>query len=242
MSDAAESADVDGPDWDETVDVLCVGASPGPLAYGILCAAEGLEVLIVESAHLDPDSLDYLGRMTEDLGEPALDAHLPLVHAQPEVPQGRFLETFDGEQLRQWSARCRSSPFGVLLTEVPDLQPMRTDEGESMVVGVVGEMPCDADPPGPALQRWLYDRAEGLFGPADDRLAGLVHHEGRIAGVALQTADGPRLIGAARGLAISVGGNPQSWPPQPELAGRTAEVAVVSRWGGRFAKVELLAP
>jgi len=230
-------------DWDEAVDVLCVGTGAGSLAYGILCDAAGLEVLIVESPHLDPQTREFRDAMTADLGDcpPALDLALNRAE-RVTAPSGRRakLETFDGERLRQWSARCLASPFGVLFTEVAALEAMRTDAGESITAGLIAGYQPDPKQPGPALWRWLHERAAGLFGPEEHRLGGLVVADGRIAGVTLDTMDGPRRIGTAAGLAISVGPAPDSWPAQPDLAGVTAAVAVVSRWAGRFARVELL--
>lgn len=231
------------PDWDETVDVLCVGARPGPLAYAVLCAAAGLEVLVVESPDLDPQTTAYRDAMTADLGDGIPESAIAIVRAHPAPPpEGKRarLETFVGEHLRQWSAQCRASPFGVLLTEVPDLQPMRTDSGQSLTAGVIGSYRPDPDDPGPALLRWLTDEAAGLFAPATDRLAGLVVEEGRIAGVALDTADGPRLVCAHRGLALPVTAAPGYGSVQPELAGVDARAAVLGRTGGRFAMVGLL--
>jgi hypothetical protein len=230
-------------DWDEAVDVLCVGTGPGSLAYGILCDAAGLEVLIVESPHLDSETREFRDAMTADLGGCPPGLELALNHAEPvAAPSGRRakLETFDGEQLRQWSARCFASPFGVLFTEVPALEAMRTAAGESITAGLIAGYQPDPHQPGPALSCWLRERAAGLFAPEEDRLGGLVVAEGRIAGVSLDTTDGPRRIGTSAGLAIAVGPAPDSWPAQPELAGVTADVAVVSRWAGRFARVELL--
>lgn len=231
--------------WDETVDVLCVGEGPGALAYAIFCAAADLDVLIVESPELDPQALDWRNAMTEDLGGFPPDPNLALIRAEPvaaeKINDRTKLEPFVGEHLRQWSAGCLGSPFGVVTSHVPDLDMMRTTEGESILAGVLDTYHCDADQPGPALVRWLRERAEGLFGPAEDRLDGLVIEEGRIAGVVLNTADGPRRVGITHGLALSLAGAPESWPDQPELAGLTVEVAVIGRRGGRFARVEFLA-
>lgn len=240
-----DPGDEPGLDWDETVDVLCVGAGPGALAYGILCAAAGLEVLIVESPDLDPQTLEFRDAMTIDLGESPPDATLVVTRAQPaprQDGQRAKLETFVGEELRRWSDRCLASPFGVLLTEVPDLEPMRTDSGQSITAGAIGDYQPEPEQPGPALIGWLGKQADGLFAPETDRLDGLVIEEGRIAGVVLDTVDGPRRVCANRGLALSVGAAPETWPAQPELAGLAAQVAVVGRRGGRFARVELLAP
>jgi len=232
-------------DWDETVDVLCVGDGPGALAYGILCAASDLDVLIIESAELDPQTRDWHSGMTEDLGGGQSDAHLALIRAEPvpvqPINDRTKLEPFVGEHLRQWSAGCLASPFGVIMSHLPDFDPMRTADGRSITAGVVGNYRCDGSPPGPALANWLRENAEGLFAPADDRLDGLVVADGRIAGVILDTADGPCRVGITHGLALSLGGGPERWPDQPELRGLTVDVAVVGRPAGRFARVELLA-
>lgn len=233
----------DDDDWDDDVDVLCVGAGPGSLAYGILCAAAGLEVVIVTAPHLDPATQDYRDAMTEDLGDGPADPTLAMIRAEPIPPAtGKrvTLEPFVGEELRRWSAGCLHSPFGVLLTEVPDLAPMRDEHGRSISVGSVGGYRFDGGAPGPALVRWLRDRADGLFAPEEDRVDGLIFEEGRIAGATLDTAGGPRRVRAAAGLALALGADPEQWPDQPELAGLSADVAVVGRRGGRFARVELL--
>ena len=232
-------------DWDETVDVLCVGDGPGALAYGILCTAADLDVLIIECAELDPQTRDWHSDMTADLDGGQPDACLSLMRAEPvpvqPINDRTKLEPFVGEHLRQWSAGCLASPFGVMFTEVPDLGPMRTAEGRSITAGIVGKYRCAGGAPGPTLVSWLRENAEGLFAPADDRLDGLVVDNGRIAGVILDTADGPCRIGVTRGLALSLAREPERWPDQPELAGLEVDVAIVGRQAGRFARVELLA-
>jgi hypothetical protein len=242
MSEPAES----GIEWDETVDVLCVGTGAGVLAYGLFCAANDLDVLIVESGELDPQTAQWRSLMTEDLDGSDSTGELTLIRAAPieseRITDRTKLEPFVGEELRRWSAGCLASPFGVMFTEVPDLDPMRTADGQSIRAGIVGSYRFTAEPPGATLSHWLREQADDLFGPAADRLDGLITDEGRIAGVLLRTDDGPRMVGAAKGLAIGVGAVPDSWPEQPELDGLTVEAAVVSRTAGRFARVELLGP
>lgn len=229
-------------DWDDAIDVLCVGVGLGSLAYAILCAAADLEVLVIESAYLDPQTREYLSLMTDDLDGGHADPNLALTPAQavpPDYGKRRTLEPFVGEDLRRWSSVCLHSPFGLLCTEIPQLEPMR-GPGGVITAGLLGDYRPEADEPGPALLRWLRERAAGLFAPAQDRLGGLILEEGRIAGAVLDTADGPRRIRAAAGLALAVGPEDVPWPAQPELAGVTAAVAVVGRPGGRFARVELV--
>lgn len=232
-------------DWDETVDVLCIGDGPGSLAYGIFCAASDLDVLIIESTELDPLAVQWRAAMAEDLADGVPDPRLGLIHAEPvsvaTINDRTTLEPFVGERLRQWSAHCLASPFGVMFSHVPELDPMRTADGGSFTAGVAGSYRCAADAPGPDLVHWLRERAEGLYAPADDRVAETVMADGRIAGVILKTDDGPRRVGVACGVAVAVGTAPHQWPQQPELAGHTVDVAVIGRPAGRFATVGLLA-
>lgn len=231
---------------DDTVDVLCVGTGPGSLAYAIHCAANDLDVVLVERSGLDPPALAYLSIMTQDLQGSPPDLHLAVgrLEPAPPPPSGRraTVEPFVGPLLRAWSARCLASPFGVMFTEVPDLAPMITGDGESVTAAVIGDFRPAAEPPGPALSRWLRDQADeyGLFDGPHATLAGLIVEGGRVAGAVLETADGPWRVNAAAGLALSVGTAPQQWPAQPELAGVSAAVAVVGRRAGRFARVELV--
>ena len=73
-------------DWDETVDVLCVGTGPGVLAYGMFCAASDLDVLIVESPELDAQTAQWCAVMAEDLAGGAPTSELSVLHAEPVAP------------------------------------------------------------------------------------------------------------------------------------------------------------
>lgn len=229
--------------WDEVVDVVCVGTSPGVLAYAICCVAADLDVLMVNpAAEPDDEAAAWYAEMTADLvpslnpgrehalgGRPGFS--LATV-APPPKPAGKrvVLETFVGEQLRQWSERCLRSPFGVMFTQVPDLLvPMRTDSGDSLTAAPLGAFG------GGDLTAWLTDRARecGVAEP-QNTLAATVFEDGRIAGVELH--DGYRMA-ARSGLAWPVVGDGVS-PDVP--AGDGLTVAVVGRTGGRFAAVDLI--
>jgi hypothetical protein len=166
--------------------------------------------------------------MTEDLADLPAEQPVPDLPDEGDRVRGKreILEPFVGEHLRRWSARCLGSPFAVMFTQVPDvLTPMRNGDGESVTAAVLGR--CR-----PPLDEWLRHQADEYL-PAEGRLAAVVFHEGRIAGVEL--VDGSR-IGATGGLAFPVGPPTAGWPP-PEL---DADVALVSRPAGRFARVELV--
>jgi hypothetical protein len=244
-----EPDDVDsGPHWDEVVDVICVGPGLGVLAYGICCAAADLDVLLVDPP-VEPDTVltGLIAHMTEDLGEPPPDAELAVTAVGPEPvpvlsgrratmksPRDAPLETFVGHQLRDFSARCLASPYGVMFTEVPDfLTPMRTETGRSITAAILGRYR-------PPLAASLPAKAAECGLAAEDRLVGLVVAGGRIAGAVLDTTSGRLLVGASAGIAISVGPPPEEFPepPEPDL-GADLDVAVVGRRFGRFARIEL---
>ena len=248
-----EPDDVDsGPHWDEVVDVICVGPGLGVLAYGIGCAAADLDVLLVDPpVERDTVLTGLMAHMTEDLGEPPLDAELAVTAVGPEpvpVPSGRRatmksprdapLETFVGHQLREFSAGCLASPYGVMFTEVPDiLTPMRTETGQSVTAAILGRYR-------PPLAAALREQADECGLVAGDRLVALIVEDGRIAGATLDTPSGTLLVGATSGIAISVGPSPAEFPEPAEPAepdpGADLEVAVVGRRFGRFARVGLI--
>lgn len=222
-------------EWDEVVDVVCVGSSPGVLAYAVCCAANDLDVVLVQPpAEPDEQIAAWYEAMTEDLN-PTQDRPLfSFARATPPpAPSGKraALETFNGEHLRQWSAHCRQSPFGVMFTQVPELLvPMRTDGDESITAALLGD-PGDTD-----LVTWLGEcaREKGLA-DSDDRMTTVLVEDGRIAGVEL---DGGHRIAATGGLVFPAGGE---LPGSDLLLDRPGyAVAIVGRPAGRFATVDLL--
>lgn len=241
--------------WDDVVDVICAGPGPGALAQAIVCADLGLSVEMADEAApsdlSDPDTAAYLEAMTEDLGpvdRSFADLTLPVVRATPVAPltdRRKRIDPFVGSRLRDWSARCVMSPFGVLYSAVPEagVTAMRSDSGESIRAAVLGPYRPDADRPGAVLADWLAEEAwerdvtgHGLV------LQRLIFEWGRVAGAAIGTASGTRLIRARAGVALSTGAVPvgAQWPVQPELRDVIAQVALVSRIGSRFGRVELL--
>ncbi len=238
-----------GPHWDELVDVICVGPGPGVLAYGICCAEADLDVLMVDHPSAPDEVLiGLIAAMTEDLGDPPPDDERAVSMLGPEpiaVPSGRRatmksprdvpLEPFVGHRLRDFSARCLASPYGMMFTEVPELlTPMRIDAGESVTAAVLG-------PYRSPLAASLRAQADEYGLTGGDRLIGLVIEAGRIAGATLDTSAGRLLVGATTGIAVSVGpmsaglAEPPGADPDADL-----EVAVVGRRFGRFARLELV--
>lgn len=206
--------------WDDAVDVICVGAGAGPLAYGIACAAADLEVIHVAAPpEFDADTAAYLAAMTEDLtGTPAEEE--PAVTRAAPAPRHRdargrpdVLEPFVGEHLRVFSAHCLVSPSGVMFTHVPEiLTRMRTADGGTITAVQVE---------GPGAETEMVE----VF-------AGLVYQDGVLVGAVLDGAAGRRGVRADAGLAFGLGDPALPWP-----AGANA---LVSRPAGRFARLEHL--
>lgn len=243
-------------DWDEVVDVICAGAGPGAVAHAVLCSDLGLTVELADAVAPsdvdDPDTSAYLAAMNDDLGlgdGAACLLEVPVVRAEPVAPRTdrrARIEPFIGSRVRDWSAGCAVSVFGVLYTAVPEagMIAMRTDGGESIRAAVLREYRPDTDCPGSALTDWLAEQARtrdlGGYGVGLQRL---IFEDGRVAGAAVGTASETTLIRARRGVALSTAAVPAgaSWPTQPDLRGTVAQVAIVSRTGSRFGRVELLA-
>ena len=238
--------------WDDVVDVVCAGTGPGALAQAILCTDLGLSVELAETVAplglSDPDTVAYLAAMTEDVGTSSAGLELPVVRAAPVAPRTdrrARIEPFIGSRLRDWSAGCMASPFGVVYSGIPEagVTAMRSDSGEAIRVAVLGTYRPDADRPGAALADWLAEQAwERNVAGHRLGLQRLIFEWGRVAGAAIDTGSGTRLVRATAGVALSTGAVPAgaTWPVQPELRDVVAQVAIVSRTGSRFGRVELL--
>ncbi len=206
--------------WDDVVDVICVGSTPGVLAYLTACAASDLDVLhLAAPVEFDDDTAALVAAMTEDLdpgpGEPEPVTTRAVPDPLRRDARGRpdTLDPFIGEQLRIWSARCAGSPFGVMLTEVPGFfVRMRTDDDEIITAAAI--------PDGAGT-----DSPTGTF-------EGLMYEEGRLAGAVVVGESGSRIIRAEAGLALPIGPAGQ-WPASRPLS-------LVSRPAGRFARIEVL--
>ncbi len=235
MSEPEVSA---GPDWDDVVDVICVGA--GALAYGLCCARADVDVLLV-SAPSCPDLSGLVEVMTDDLADLPADGELAVGSLVPESTRdsrATKLEPFVGSRLRDWSARCLASPYGVMFTQVPDmLTAMRDAAGEQVTAAVLGPYPPALAQGRIPLAQWLDEQADEYDLAVRHTLGALVTAEGRIAGAVLDTSAGPWRVAATAGLAIAVGhGAPAPVPPMPD----GMEIAILGRPFGRFARLELV--
>jgi len=229
-------------DWDEVVDVICVGADPGPTAQAISGAQCGRRVLAVARPQIwDTDTTAYIAEMTADLTPPESRAQLPFSRARPVEPEparGRVIETFIGAHLREWAAHCWASPFGVLYTDPfgIDTTPMITDDGLRIEAAVIGTYRPDRP-----LVDWLATHARDHDVQPDPGLVlqRLIIEYGRVAGAELTTPSGPLLVRAIDGVALPTATPDTDWAARSDLGG-DLEVAIVGRPAGRFGRVELL--
>jgi len=231
-------------DWDEVVDVICVGADPGPTAQaisGVRCGRRVLAVLRPQT--WDVDTAAYIAEMTADLTPPEPGRQVPLTRAQPaeaEPARGRVIDTFVGAHLRDWARQCWATPFGVLYTDpfAIDTTPMVTDDGLRIEVAVVGHYRPDRP-----LAQWLCAQAlEHDVQPDPDlTLQRLIIEYGRVAGAELLTGSGTLLVRAIDGVALPTAASDIDWALRSDLGDTDLEVAIVGRPAGRFGRVELLA-
>ena len=229
-------------DWDEVVDVICVGADPGPTAQAISSVQCGRRVLAVTRPPVwDVDAAAYIAEMTADLMLPESRVHVPLTRARPvesEPARGRVIDTFIGAHLRDWAAQCWASPFGVLYTDPfgIDTSPMITDDGLRIEAALVGTYRPDR-----LLADWLADEARDHDVQPDPGLAlgRLITEYGRVAGAELMTPSGPLLVRALDGVALPTP-SAETDAAHSDLGAVELEVAIVGRAAGRFGNVELL--
>jgi hypothetical protein len=242
--------------WDEEVDVLCVGGVIGALASAVVAADAGVDVLIARAtAHdgswptgavSDAETTEYFAALAGESPAVASSADTGVtvrtVQAPPEG-RGRTVAPFYGARLATWTAECLASPYGLMHTRVTD---WGTDSvrvvGEGPVqVKLVGTMATDG--PGSdasSLAGWLFDaaHARGIGRGTEATLQRLVFEDGMVAGAVLATADGDYAVRARHGVTLAPA---VAVPAGPVLhGGQQMQVALVSKAGSRFARVELL--
>lgn len=247
--------------WDETVDVVSVGAGPGGLACAIAAVDAGLDVLVV-TPPADPapgsddtrgwlpvvgdaETMAYFDALSEELPTIALpdDAaalQIRTLHeVQVDTSRRARIETFVGSRLGVWAATCIASPYGLLFTRV-DHWPattMRTANGQSFQVAAIDESA------GARPESTFADRLDALAADrdidvlADGRLQRIVFEEGRIVGVVVDSPDGPLAVRARVGIALT---SEQPAPPDTRILDADSRIALVGLTAGRFGRVEVL--
>jgi len=240
-------------EWDEIVDVICVGTDPGPTAQAISGVQCGRRVLAVLRPQIwDTDTAAYVAEMTADLTRPESGSQVPITRARPTDAQparGRVIDTFVGGHLRDWAGQCWATPFGVLYTDSfgIDAAAMCTTDGLRIETAAVGDYPSGAQRSGRALADWLAAQAfEHDVQPDPDlTLQRLIIEYGRVAGAELLSTSGMLLVRALNGVALPTGdrdiaASDADRAVPTDLGDVDLEVVIVGRPAGRFGRVELL--
>lgn len=242
--------------WDEEVDVLCVGGVIGALASAVVAADADVDVLVATTTAqdgswpacgvADPETAEYFAELAGDSTTVAAPADTGVtVRAVQAPPEGRVrtVAPFYGARLATWTADCLASPYGLMHTRVTDwgTDTMRTLGEGPVQVKVIGEMAADeSGTDAPSLVGWLFDaaHARGIHLGTEAALQRLVFEDGVVAGAVLDTADGEYAVRARHGVtlapAVAVSAAPAAH------GGQEMRVALVSKAGSRFARVELL--
>ncbi len=256
-------------DWDDEVDVVCTDAGVAGLAGAISAVDEGAEVLVAgapapkagaaASGHPDwftldlgdAQTADYLAELLDDLdpvGLPQPDEDLPIRTAAVAAPApDRRVPPFVGAQLRDWTARCISSPSGYLYTRVTDWTntAMESGDGERVEVAEIGSLPAGPGDMVGAVLEWLEAEAHlrGVQAHPVERFERLVFDEGEVVGAVFATSDGPWAVHARHGVLFCRNVFPVGRASCPPGTGDAAlRVALVGKLASRFGRVELLMP
>ena len=245
--------------WDEMVDVVAVGAGPGALACAVAAVDAGLDVFVARPGAVtpvdvsgprgwlpvldDPDSTAYFDALGEELPTVTLadDVAELQVRALQEVrvdtSRRAQVETFVGSRLGVWAATCIASPYGLLFTRVDHwpTSTKRTSGGKSLEVATLDET-------GPAdrtfaerLDALVEDR--GIEVVEDSPLQRFVFEEGEIAGVVVDSPDGPWAVQARVGIVVT---SPNPAPADHRILAAGSRISLVGLKAGRFGRVEVL--
>jgi hypothetical protein len=243
--------EIDEVEWDDEVDIVCVGTGSAALAAAVAADADGLDVLLTDGRGasdaetvagrlgLTDDSAEYLDSVTEDtgpLGHADASAELTVCRTgEPLLPALGAGVSFSGAALRDWAAACLASPHGLLRTAVAG-----ADAAAVRVGTIEAGVPVD-------IGRWLLDHSRylGITAREQTSLGGLVFADGQVVGAVVDTPDGPSLVRAVGGVVVPTGAG--VWLPHLATEGlgglggaATVDLVVLTRPFSRFARLGLL--
>ena len=198
--------------WDDIVDVVCAGTGPGALAQAILCTDLGLDVEFAERSPFGTVRSRYGGLPGGDDRGPG--------NVGPADPQDSNCQSFTPN--RSPSERIAARDRAVLRVTVRDCPPaawLSVASSTASTRGGVTAMratqakrsgrPCSATiglKPTVRVRHWpngWASRRGAECRRARPGLHRLVFEWGRVAGAAIATPDGTRLVRARAGVALS---------------------------------------
>ena len=214
-----------------------------------LCTRGGARSTCLLPHTLDPETNDYFEALTEGLSaDTPTDTTVPRRDARNlsrEEANGRVVETFRGSRLQGWATTCAPSPYGLLYSNMQGWRTttMRSAEGESIEVMSVGTISWGEGFGGDDLRRWLGEQARqrDIEVETASTLLRVVFEEGVIAGVVLDTPEGPLAVRARAGITFSPTDDDRtSDVGETAVDGERLQVCLVGRTASRFGRVELL--
>lgn len=175
-------------DWDDVVDVVCVGSGGGLIAAGLTAARAGCDVYVatVPSAprrdggcgrpwgsdlssrlgvdDVNDETVGHLNQAVEEFAPVVCaddDFDLPVRILEDRQPPSGTVEPFRGAQLGTWARRCATSPNGVLFNRVTHRQmsEARAAGGVALEVAVIGSFGAGHASVSSGLTAWLYEQA-----------------------------------------------------------------------------------
>lgn len=255
--------------WDDEVDLVCVGTGAGVLATAIIAVDDGQAVFVAQSPGVgqrshrrlavevsDRETNAYFDAVTEGAGTPPPDAtpvDLPVRFVADAVRvriacnrRRPMVEPFLGARLVHWAASCVGASHGVLYSHVTgrSMSTMRGANGEKFEAAVVGSVEPGLCRDGWSCDDWLSAQAcaRDIDTGPDSALDRLVFDDGRVVGVVITTPDGARAVSARGGVVVATAGHSAgAVVTGPMVADAPVQVCVVSQTASRFGRVELLA-
>ena len=254
-------------EWDDVVDVVCVGSGAGGLAAAIVAVDAGQTVFVTESpiavgvnssygtAVADRATNEYFDAITENLSPPTsmeFDSALPIrvaddATAVASCRRGRTaVEPFVGARLRDWDSACLGAPSGVVYSHVTDrnMTSMRSADGEQFEVAVVGRLGPGIECGASAVTDWLIGQAlaRDIDVHSGSPVERLVFGDGRVLGAVIATPAGARAVRGQLGVITSIGPGEVGAAARLNAVGHgAARVGIVSKTASRFGRVALLA-
>lgn len=253
--------------WDDEVDVICIGAEGGVLAAGLVTANAGLDAFLgisdcsagggdlAASLHYrggDGQTTKHLAGFDYAFGGTARGQTFWPVRAvedlvPPRTPRRGLIEPFFGAALEQWARRCAAAPNGLVYNRVTKRQmtEMRSStRGEKVEAAVVGSVELSPALPPLSLTTWLRTQAAeaGLQPDTNVRLVKLIFEDNGVAGALMDTQEGVLAVRARENLIIGVGASASDRPPPLVSATQpvTVHVCVVSKAASRFGELEFI--
>ncbi|KUI20528.1 hypothetical protein AU193_11155 [Mycobacterium sp. GA-1285] len=245
--------------WDDEVDVVCVGAGAAGLAHAIALDEFGGEVFLTDwgvgqrhwlgTNAADECTRHFFAEMTSDLGPLHCQSHdlgVPIRAVPSHVPAEttRMVAPFVGARLREWAAQCLASPFGYLSTRLPDWSATTVcaSDGQILEVLEIGSLSGDSEELAGAvsdlLLKGVADRDIEVH--SDHALQRLVFEEGVAVGAVFATSAGSMAVRARHGITVTSGAAQLAEVDRRSVSGDVLRVCLVGQRASRFGRVEVL--